>query len=384
MRQLATVQKILSIESIPGYDRVEYATILGWHCVVKRGEFKPGDLAIYLEVDSVCPAHPAFEFLAKYKYRVKTQKLCKVLSQGLVLSMADAQAFQFKKFPLHEGDDVTDALGIVKYDPELAAEHGGEPQKDRWLLNFLKRFAAFRYFMRYGWFRNLWIERKAKGGWPSDIPKTDEIRIQSVPWLLEKYKGKVFRRSTKMDGQSGTYFLWSTSTWFGGVKDMLGVCSRTIWKKTKHPCSWWAVADKYDMLSKLKMAEKLTGKHMVFQGEIVGPGVQGNKYARKDYEFYVFNVLFRGNGSCVRATPAETKDICGKVGLPMVPELEPIVMDHTVDQLVELSKGDSMPVSPATREGVVYRTEELIEEHIEGGYVSFKVLNPLFDLEHDK
>lgn len=74
-RKLASIQTILEINPIEGADNIVVATVLGWHCVVKKGEFNVGDKIIYIEVDSILPATPEFEFMAKYNYRVKTVRV---------------------------------------------------------------------------------------------------------------------------------------------------------------------------------------------------------------------------------------------------------------------------------------------------------------------
>ena len=91
-RELAYVVIIDEVTPIKGYDRVELAHVGGWTIVVGKGEFKSGDPAIYFEIDSKLPEVEPFtnmEFLAKKKYKIKTQKMCKSLSQGLLMSAAN-------------------------------------------------------------------------------------------------------------------------------------------------------------------------------------------------------------------------------------------------------------------------------------------------------
>ena len=84
-RKLTSIQRIVSIEPIQGADKIELATVLGWQCVVKKDEFKIGDLCVYIEIDSIVPAdNPYFEFLKDRKYRVRTIRLRGQISQGLV------------------------------------------------------------------------------------------------------------------------------------------------------------------------------------------------------------------------------------------------------------------------------------------------------------
>lgn len=82
-RKLATIQKITKLEPIPGADNIEKATVLGWELVVKKGEFKEGDLCVYIEIDSILPEKPEFEFLRERKFRIRTIKLRNTYSQGI-------------------------------------------------------------------------------------------------------------------------------------------------------------------------------------------------------------------------------------------------------------------------------------------------------------
>lgn len=61
MRKLASVQYVHDITPIEGADMIEVAHVLGWQCVVKKGEFEVGDLGVYFEIDSFLPIKPEFE-----------------------------------------------------------------------------------------------------------------------------------------------------------------------------------------------------------------------------------------------------------------------------------------------------------------------------------
>ena len=115
-RELAYIVAVDKVDPIPGYDRIDVATVNGWHCVVQKG-MKPGDLAIYFEIDSLLPAgDERFSFCEKYKYRVKTQRMCKgtVISQGLLMPLD-----QFPELAgMNVGDFVTQKLGVIYYEPE--------------------------------------------------------------------------------------------------------------------------------------------------------------------------------------------------------------------------------------------------------------------------
>ena len=109
-RELAYVARIEEIRPILGYDRVEHARIgAGWWVIVKRDEFKVGDLCVYFEVDSKVPETEPFMFLEAKHFKVKTLKMCKVLSQGLIIHPSE---FKFNR-ELVEGEFLTKELGIT-------------------------------------------------------------------------------------------------------------------------------------------------------------------------------------------------------------------------------------------------------------------------------
>ena len=157
MRKLASIRRISEVRAIEGADAIEAVQIDGWQCVAKKGELKAGDLCCYFEIDSFLPTtNPAFEFMAvrgatkdaegKAGYRLRTVKLRGTLSQGLALPLATL--FAGPEW-LNEGDDVTEHLGVTKWEPAMPACLGGE----------------------------------AKSTFPGWIRKTDQERIQNVPLI---------------------------------------------------------------------------------------------------------------------------------------------------------------------------------------------------------
>ena len=114
-RKLASIQVISEIFPIPGADSIEGAKVLGWQVVVaKKDGFKVGDKVIYLEIDSVCPARPWSQFLEKCKYRIKTVRLRKQLSQGLVLPLS-----VLNSPPNHERSLIKDPRGDSNYNNDF-------------------------------------------------------------------------------------------------------------------------------------------------------------------------------------------------------------------------------------------------------------------------
>lgn len=376
MRNLASIQKIRALEPIQGKDRIELASILGWQVIVEKGMHRVGDLVVYCEVDSILPEHPAFEFLRSRCYsprwkgfRIRTLKFGDAISQGIVfpLSLLDST----KK--MTEGTDVTEFLKIRKYDPEeLAYQTAIASRKRGPFMTWLFKFAITRWVWR------LLYGKDKKGPWPDYIIKTDETRIQNVPNILNDYGDLRVYITEKMDGQSASYAYHDKK---------LVVCSRNLWLKTPTNSNWWIVARKYDMEKKLKLlAEK--GLDVVIQGEICGPGIQGNKYNLGDLQFFMFSAINKKTRQYVDySTLMQIQQI---TELPTVPVLE---VDRVLNSIapsvpavVEYARSwDSRITSGVIREGVVIRSMDGKPGGVRGLgiHFSFKVINPDFLLKFE-
>lgn len=352
MRKLAHIEVIEKIDPIPDADSIEVAQVLGWKCVIKKGEFSVGDKVIYIEVDSILPDKPEFEFLRPRGFRIRTIKLRKQISQGLILSVKSLP--EGYKGSLRVGTDVTDALEITKYEssPELADNP--------------KRHSPFhKFMMRFNWYRKLFS--KPRSSFPNWITKTEEERIQNIPHVLDQYKGKPFDITEKLDGQSATYFLRKK-----GFGYEFGVCSRNHLLPTKDSSSWWSAARKYNIEGILK---DIIGDSdsVVLQGEILGTGVQKNKYKVSDYKFYAFNLTFPD----FKCSWEEMADILWNKGIDCVPLImKNVLLPETVDELVSLSSGKSVLLNSVEREGLVVRSKD--------GRLSFKVISPTFLLKNNE
>lgn len=239
MRNLASVQKILNIEPIIGADAIEKATILGWQCVVaKKDNFKVGDLVVYIEIDSILPEKPEFEFLRPRKFRIKTIKLKGQVSQGLVLPLSILPEGKYV-----EGTDVTEIIGVKKYDPQLELENRLFQEKIERNNNKINKF-----FSRFPWYRKLFFKPN-KSTFPKFIKKTDEDRIQLFTNICERQTGVTFDYTEKLDGQSATYFLVQKPKLFG-VFNMgyeFGVCSRNLHLPKEDSSSYWTIAKQYNI-----------------------------------------------------------------------------------------------------------------------------------------
>ena len=363
MRQLATIRPIKELRPIPDADRIETAIIDGWECVVQKGQFEVGELVIYIEIDSIVPETPEFEFMRPRKFRVKTAKMRGQVSQGLVMPTSILP----KNTAIADGADVTEVLGITKYDPQAAQEQellkAAGKKKQTKLHKFMMRFKPYR------WLYLKTHQKPPSGAFPSWIHKTDEERIQNMPRVVEQaatHKME-FSVTEKVDGQSATYYLKRISN----RKREFGVCSRNIHLLTPDNSSYWSVARKYNIEAVLS---SILGDHesVVLQGEIIGPGIQGNKYKRSDYELYAFNLIYPGH-SC---TTDEISRLLRPLGIQTVPMVDEAHLLSSIPDEVEYSKGKSQLLSSQRREGVVMR-------NMASG-ISFKVINPDFLLKDEE
>ena len=327
MRQLASIQRIRALEPIPDADAILKATVLGWQLVVKKNEFQVGDLCVYCEIDCLMPDRPEFEFLKPRAMRIRTIRLRGQISQGLCLPLSILP----ENTPITEGVDVTEILEITKYEPPMPASLAG----------------------------------LAKGFFPSFIPKTDETRVQVLQDVLDKYVGTMCFVAEKMDGSSVTYFL----------KDgEFGVCSRTLELLESPENSLWAFARANDIENKLKAL----GRNVALQGEIIGEGIQSNKYKLRGQAVTFFNV-FDIDAFKYVDFQAFT-EVIKTLGLTTVPILETdYVLTNDIPTLVNKSIGKSVLRNDVHREGIVIRP--LNELRDRDGRVSFKSINPDFLLK---
>lgn len=374
-RKLAHIEQIEWIKPIEGADKIELCGILGWQCVIaKKDNFKVGDKICYIEVDSVLPDKPEYEFLRDRKFRIRTIKLKGTLSQGLVLPI-NILPQNPSYFSL--GADVTELLGITKY--LSPSEREEFEQQERKLANEKNKLKKF--MMRYSWFRKLFLSKKQKSGFPYWVSKTDEERIQNIPQVLEQFKDKEVYVTEKIDYQSAT-FTGKMVPRFGGILDKLiplkkyqfVVCSRNLTTNDKNSL-YWKIAKKYNLEQILKENPTLT-----IQGEQGDTNVQGNKYGIKEPTMWVFNIIDHEKNYHYNFD--EMYEFCQKYGLRNVPFLRSsalIAIGNTVQELVEFSKGKSILNPNIEREGIVVRC-------IENGkkILSFKVINPDFLLKYNE
>ena len=375
MRQLATIQKIATITPIEGADNIVLATMenLGWQCVIKKDEFKIGDLIIYCEIDSVLPDKPEYDFLRSRNFRIRTIKLRGVLSQGLILPIESTLG---SPHVYNVGDDVTDDLGIVIYLTPAEREDIAKAERQIKIeKNRLKKF-----MMRYSWFRKWFLSRSQRSGFPYWISKTDEQRVQSLHWttFYNQFSDKTIYISEKVDGCSGTFTgqLIAKYPIFGKLspkKYKFIVASRNLTTNDKTSI-YWKVAEKYNLEKILKENPNLT-----IQGECCDTKIQGNKYGFTDVRFFVFNIINHRTG--YQFDSKEMWEFCGRYNLQMVPLLELSKLSDigaTVDDFLNYASKNST-LANVPREGVVIRC-------IENGnkIFSFKAINNNFLLKYNE
>lgn len=364
-RALAYVVTIDEIRPIEGYDRVEYARTNGWWVIINKADnLTVGDKCVYFEVDSkVNPLDERFAFLEKRDYRIKTIKMCKVYSQGLLIPLST--------FPelgdLDVNTDVTDALKVVYYVPEdnqrksnsvdpmakyrsMAARHAKLARK-KW----------FRWLMKRDWGRRLLFvffgkKKDTPKGWPTHFPfihKTDEERCENLPQMLGYDKPLIV--TEKLDGTSTTFILERK-----GKKFEFYVLSRNVRQKDeKQSCYhdhniYWDMAFKYNIEEVLKnmLALRPDLQYVCIQGESVG-SVQGNPLKLAEDDFYAFNFIDSDRG---RWPSNEGAELLDKYGIKWVPILDTnFMMPDDMETFKQMATAKSV-VNPAVmREGIVLR-----------------------------
>jgi RNA ligase (TIGR02306 family) len=333
-RKLVTIRKVSNILPIENADLIELALIDGWQCVVRKGEFKKGDLGLYFETDSFLPIEETYEFLRKSSYkklpdgsegfRLKTMKLKGKLSQGLLLPLS-----VFPKIQKHEMDkDYSDILKVVKYEPPLPASLSGI----------------------------------AKGLFPSFIKKTDQERIQNLPEFFEIHNDMGFEMTEKEDGSSVTYYC---------LDGTFGYCSRNLELKEEGENTYYKIAQE------LGLKKTLSQFNVAMQGEIVGEGINKNCLKIKGAEFHVFDIYDIYKKRLL--LPAERLSLIKTMNNPKIkhipilnPNIKIFQVCKTMDELLDYAKGKSFLNPNTEREGLVFKSV-ILDDNSQA--ISFKVVN---------
>jgi RNA ligase (TIGR02306 family) len=334
MRKLATVRKIDELRPIEGADAIECAVVGGWKVVAQKGLYKEGDLAVYFEIDSWIPTELA-PFLSKGKdprefegvkgERLKTIKLRGQLSQGLLMPLAEVIAIAGCWSPMEEGEDVTEWLNIKKWEKPINAQLAGV----------------------------------CRGNFPSLIPKTDQERVQNLKKEIAAAQGMVFEVTEKLEGSSMTCYVLKNDE----GEFTFGVCSRNMDLKRDENNSFWKTALEYDLERKMLDREY----EFAIQGELCGPGIQGNIYKLSKPEFFVYDIYDVKDGEYMN--PNARRELVKSLGLTHVPLLDDYyVLNDDIDGLLAIAEGHSrLSIDSTEREGIVFK-------QVDGG-MTFKAIS---------
>lgn len=401
-RELVYVVRIDEIKPIEGKDRVECAVVGGWTVMVRKGQFKPGDLGIYFEIDSKVPEKEPFMFLEGKHFKIKTQKYKTpsgyFWSQGLLMSAED---FGWK---LHndtifmgdslddyviEKDFLTEKLGVTYADADDNKRKAKSADKYKLMAQrrpdiFKKKWA--QWMMRRNWGKKVMFlffgkKKDKKSQWPSWVKKTDEERVQNMPWILQD-KSEWFA-TEKIDGTSTTF----TMKGYGRKREFYTCSRNVVFDKPDKDCYYETnvyteMCEKYNMEHVLDCLmtffENLNHKDVEFvtiQGETYGEGIQKRDYGLKGHDFMAFNLIvgFK-DGEVKRFNPSVMTIILTDYGIPCVPIVnEYFILPDTVDELLAIAT-DKSAIDGGMREGLVFRSSD--------GVRSFKAVSNEFLMKY--
>jgi RNA ligase (TIGR02306 family) len=327
----------------------------------KDNGFKEGDLVIYVEIDSLLPSNnPNFSFMESRKFKVKTAKIRSTLSQGIIFPLSILEYNNVDINKVAYGDDVTEIIGITKFEKDDDLEESYEMtavNKDKTQI--------------YG-----------RAGFPNFIKKTDEDRYQNninkIKRLIED--GTSFEITEKLDGTSASYGMKRIKKKFLGITYkttfQFYVCSRNLRISENDITSKYNVINrKYRIKEYMeKTIKELKLDTFVIQGEIVGQGIQKDKYRiGKDSKFYMFNMEMNGERlSLMHRTVIKDTFIPSLSNVPVVSGSH---IFESIDEIAKMSERNSLICPSTIAEGIVIRTKD--------GH-SYKAINPNFLLKNNE
>lgn len=380
-RELAYVVKVDEIRPIEGADRVEVAIVNGWHIMVRKDQFKPGDLAVYFEIDSKVPAEEPFMFLEPKHFKIKTQKYFKgtVISQGLLMGFED---FGWEKDAYKLGDFLTQKLKVtyaVEEDNARKASSADKYKKMAQRHGKLFSHQPFRWLMRRTWGKKILFlffgkTSDKKTGWPAWVAKTDEERVENMPWIFDNKSP--FVATEKIDGTSTTFTMKRGK--FG--KNDFYVCSRNVvFDKPDKNCFYDTnvyieMAEKYDIEKILEsiLTDDPTLDWVTLQGETYGAGIQKRDYGLKEHRFAGFNFITSKEG---RWDSVRAAKFMAQYNIPWVPILdENYILPDTIEELRAFSHSEGSRIDGVIKEGIVFRSQD--------GSISFKCVDPEFLMKY--
>ena len=360
MRKLVTVRQVSSVDPIPGADLIECITVEGWKLVSAKGNFQPGDLCVYFEIDSFLPdGNPLWqdlvnksprEFEGRRGHALRTIKLRGQISQGFAIPVRE-----FKTEPestTSSGNQVQDALDDLSFvlGKEVAIQEIRQ-------MDFAELLGVVKYEKPIPACLNGLMD----GNFPSFIRKTDQERCQNIPELFDDLTAE-YEVTLKLDGTSITIYSYD---------DHVGVCGRNFEFKLceeNYENSYVRAALDSGLLDFIKNFER----NIAFQGELMGPGIQGNRESLSKAEIFIFDIFDIDRGTYL--TPSERMDL-----LKEIPKIKHVPVLHESFSLGQLDRFDldcllTMANGPSlnnkVREGIVFKRLD--------GQFSFKAINNKF------
>ena len=383
-RALAYTARCGVIKPIEGADNIELMAVNGWHVIVKKGEFKEGDMCVYFEIDSKLPVAEWSEFMAAKHYKVKTMKLnkFKVISQGLARSI-NVFGINIKE---EENIDLTKELGVVysvDEDNKRKAEITKYDKMKQRHLELFKKNKLVKWLFKRDWGKKVLFiflgKKKDTRGWPAWVVKTDEERCQNLPHLFPGDETE-WIVTEKIDGTSTTFTMKRKRF----KENEFYICSRNVvFDKPDKECFYETnvyteMADKYMIKQALEefLDDHKELEFVTIQGETYGAGVQKRDYSLTDHDFMAFNLIFGyKNGETERFNPVVMTRILSNYDIPCVPVLdEHFTLPTTCDELLDYAASEVSKVDGGMREGIVLRTAD--------GKQSFKAVSNEFLIKY--
>lgn len=376
-RELCYIVKIDEIKPIEGSDNCECAVVGGWHVMVRKGQYQPGDKAVYFEIDSLVPSdNEAFAFLANRKFRVKTQRYTfggkgLMVSQGLLMTLEELGVGG------EIGDFLTERLGVTYYEAEdRARKITVDPYRsmiDRHKDLFKKPWV--KWLMRRTWGRKLmftFFGKKKSSSWPAHIAvKTDVERVQNCMWVLKDKQAYV--ATEKVDGTSCSVMI-ERSKW-GRLKYY--VCSRNVVFEDTNKACWYDTNVYFEAFEKYNLKEVITNlyrdlgcKTLALQMEIYGDGIQKRDYSLKngEHQIAVFHIVMDG----VKLPMDETVRLCEAYGVPHVPIIDAnYILPDTIEELQQYVESAPSAIDGLPKEGIVFYDKKTGQQY-------FKFVSPEF------
>jgi RNA ligase (TIGR02306 family) len=339
---LATVERVLSVAHHPNADKLDIIKVLGYDAIVGRDQYKVGDLVVFIQPDSILPSDKAWATdLLRYtsRGRIRAVRLRGEWSMGLVLDRKVIGGF------FNEGTDVTDMLGVTKYEPPLPSNV------------------------------------QARGGLPFQIPRTDEERWQNLRKLEDLY-GEEVDVTLKIDGQSGTFYCVLPEHWPGEGTIKLGITSRSLdlrigtdGEGNPFDSNWHKAERRYDILRKLQEYCVRNNVSLALRGEVYGGSIQAfshNPHTGGEIDFAAYSVYNIGEKRYERRNDTYyVGEVADELGVPLVPRVE--IGSTLDDDVIAWYDCGTKTLFNKPFEGVVI-------EHSTG---SFKVISKWYDSEKE-